>query len=181
MTPLTEAEFAAALATFERTAFRLELQPVYLEPGEAEAVRQFFSGHPQKPTESAALKAWYDQVQRQTASGKLIERVRVHEDPPTAYQQWEHWIGAWNTAAGERLSYLTRQRAREIGLLPAAGNTDWWLLDDHRLIVMNFDDDGRRISTNITDDPNLVKQAQAWRDLAVQHGIPDHPEDTVPA
>lgn len=180
-TALTEAEFGEQVLTIEHSAFRIELQPEYREPIEAETVARFVAGNPQDPTELPFMRDWYDRVRRLTREGKRIERVRIQEDPPTAYQRWERWIGSWSTAAGEHIRYLTRARAHKIGLLPAVGNTDWWLLDARRLILMGFDDVGRRIRTELTDDPAIVEQACAWRDLAVTHGVLDDPKDAVTA
>ncbi|GIG62281.1 hypothetical protein Lfu02_66530 [Longispora fulva] len=134
---------------------------------------RFLAGDPQPPTEVPELADWFTQVAKLTGQGKRIERVRVHEDPPTDYQRWERWIGTWNTGAGETIRYLTRRRAHEVGLLPAAGNFDWWLLDSHRLIVMRFDDTGHRLSNELITDPANLVQALAWRDLAVRHSTPD--------
>jgi hypothetical protein len=167
-TPITEAEFADQLRTFERAALRLELQREYVEPTERDTVSRFLRGEPQPPTEVPELRDWFEQVATLTRAGKTIARVRVHEDPPTDYQRWERWIGDWNTAAGEQITYLTREQAKEIGLLPAAGDVDWWLIDDTRLILMRFAPDGRRISNELETDPQTVAQARAWWDLAVR-------------
>jgi len=171
-TALTAEAFAAELATFRHTAFRLELQPAYREPSEAETVAKFLAGTPEPPTAVAGLREWFDQIAAQAREGKRIERVRVHEDPPTDYQRWERWIGRWNTDAGETIRYLTRRRAHEIGLLPAAGTTDWWLLDSSRLILMTFDAAGNRVHDELETDPAIVVRACAWRDLAVHHSAP---------
>lgn len=178
-TPLTDAEFGEQVLAIERSAFRLELQRQYLEPVEAETLAKFTAGAPQDPTELGFMRVWFDRIRRLSSEGKRIERVRVHDEPPTTYQRWERWIGAWNIAAGERMHYLTRTRAHEVGLLPAAGATDWWLLDGNRLIVMHFDDSGRRTNTELTTDPTAVQQACAWWDLAVRHGVLEVPTDAV--
>lgn len=177
---ISGSEFAELLRSFDHTAFRLELQREYREPEEAETLARFQAGDPQDPTEVPMLRAWYDQVRALTSAGRRIERVRVHEDPPTDYQRWERWIGRWNIAAGETMRYLTRAQAHEIGLLPAAGNADWWLLDDQRLILMRFDQDGGR-TDELTDDPELLEQARAWRDLAVRHSALEDTEDALTA
>lgn len=169
-TLLTDAQFSATLAEYERTAFRLEHQTAYTEPDEHGMVQRFLDGNPQNPTESPGLAAWFAQVAAQTAAGKTMRRVRVHDDPPTGYQRWLRWLDHWNTQAGERIDYLTRAQAEQIGLLPAAGPADWWLLDDARLIVMHFDSAHRRIRNYLETDPRIVAQACAWRDLAV-HGV----------
>lgn len=169
MNAITGAEFAAALREFDHTAFRLELQRAYSEPDEHDTVARFLAGDQHPPTEVAGLRAWFTQVAEQVRQGKRVERVRVHDDPPTDYQRWERWIGAWNTEAGETIRYMTRDRAHQIGLLPAAGNTDWWLLDSKQLIVMTFDDQGHRIRDELVTAPDRVVQACAWRDLAVHY------------
>lgn len=172
-TALNDQEFGEALRVFEHTAFRLELQPAYSEPDEHATVAKFLAGEPEPPTEILGLQAWFDQVAGQVRQGKRIERVRVHDEPPTDYQRWERWIGAWNTSAGEVIRYMTRERAREVGLLPAAGDVDWWLLDSNRLIVMRFDAAGHRLTNELVTDPQRVVRACAWRDLAVHYSTID--------
>jgi hypothetical protein len=173
MNVLTDAEFADLLQGFEHTAFRLELQRAYSEPDEHDTVARFLAGDQQEPTEVAGLRAWFAQVAQQTRQGKRIERVRVHDNPLTDYQRWERWIGAWNTEAGEAIGYMTRDRAHEIGLLPGVGTVDWWLLDSVRLIVMSFDDQGHRLTSELVTEPYRVVQACAWRDLAIHYSAPD--------
>lgn len=169
---LTDDEFAEQLRTFDHTAFRLELQPAYSEPSEHDTVAKFLAGDPEPPTDVPGLSAWFQQINELTQQGKRVERVRVHDEPPTDYQRWERWIGRWNVEAGERISYLTREKAHEIGLLPAAGDVDWWLLDSTRLILMRFDEVGHRINNELVTNPATIVQACAWRDLAVHYAAP---------
>ncbi len=179
MTVLRPAEFAAQLRDFSFTAFRLEFQRQYREAGEPEAVQKFLAGRPDPAPANPGLRDWYNQVAEQTTAGRRIERVRIHDDPPTAYQRWERWIDTWNRDAGEVIHYLTRQQAHAVGLLPAAGalipgddatgDVDWWLLDSNRLIMMRFDEVGQRIHNQLVVDPATVVKACAWRDLAVHH------------
>jgi hypothetical protein len=166
---LTAAEFEEVIHQFEHTAFRLELQTQYLEPEEDEILSAFLRGDPGDP--AAVYQTWYDQVAEHVQSGKTVERVRVHQHPPTDYQRFERWLDRWNIQAGETMRYLTWQQAHDIGLLPAAGNTDWWLLDSERLVVMHFDDDGHRIRNELITDRKAVAQACMWRDLAVHHSV----------
>lgn len=166
---LSEHEFYAELGSVTRSAFRLELQPFYFEPSEQPTVDRFLTGDPQDPTEVESLRGWYALVSRLVQGGVTVARVRVQEDPPNRYQQWERWISPWNTAAGEDMRYLTEPDAHEIGLLPAAGGSDWWLLDDTRLITMQFDREGRRVLTSLVTDPARVDQAKMWWQLAYAH------------
>jgi len=174
---LNEAEFGRLLATFEQTAFRLELQPTYTEEFENAWLARWLAGDRTPPTEVPEMAAWFEQLRALTAEGRTMTRVRVQDEPPTAYQRWENWVGIWNRAAGEHLRRMTRAKAHDVGLLPAAGENDWWLLDNSRLIVMTFDADGRRILSELVEDADAVDQACMWRDLAINHSVPD--DDTV--
>lgn len=171
MTELTADQFRDLFSTFKHSAFRLELQRQYREPDEATHVKRFIAGE-DDPEHAAWLQPWLDLIRSLVGEGKRIERVRVHDEPPTDYQRWERWSGQWNIAAGETIRYMTRQEAHSVGLLPAAGETDWWLFDSTQLVEMNFDDVGNRVSTRVTTDPQLVVQACAWRDLAVHYAAP---------
>jgi hypothetical protein len=168
---LTIEEWTEALRTFERTAFRLELQRVYAEP--ADTVERFLAGDPQPPDDVPEFRAWAAQIRALTDQGKRIERVRVHDVPPTDYQRWERWAGQQTTAAGEVIRYMSRQRAHEVGLLPEAGQDDWWLLDDDRLITMRFENNGQLMESHLVTDPDRVARACEWWDLAVRHSTPD--------
>lgn len=168
---LGEDEFYVQLGSVTQSAFRLELQPFYYEPAEQATVDRFFAGDPQDPTEVDSLKAWYALVSRLTAGGVVVARVRVQEDPPNRYQRWERWITPWNIAAGEDMRYLTEVDAHTIGLLPSAGGADWWLLDGSRLILMEFDTEGRRVRSTLITDPERIAQAKMWWQLAYTHSV----------
>lgn len=168
---LTADEFADLFGSCRYTAFRLELQRQYQEPGETELVNRYLAGDREKPP----FESWWDIISAAVAAGKRFDRVRVQDDPPTPYQRWERWAGRWNIAAGETIRYMTRQCACDSGLLPAAGTDDWWLFDSTTLALMHFDDQGYRIGTELVTDPEAVVRACAWRDLAVHHSTPDSP------
>jgi hypothetical protein len=172
VTALDDEAFAAQLRDFRSTAFRWEVQRAYRVPEEDETVARFLAGHPEPPTEVPYLREWFNLVAGHTAAGRRIARVRVHEDPPTDYQRWERWIDRWNIGAGETITYLTRSDARAAGLLPAAGDADWWLLDSARLLVMHFDDAGTRTGAELITEPAAVARAHAWWDVAARHSAP---------
>jgi pyrimidine deaminase RibD-like protein len=177
---LTQDQWAEQLRTFERTAFRLELQREYREPGEMRSIERFLAGNPQDPSEMPGFDEWCARVAAQTTAGKRRARVRIVDDPPTGSQLWEQWLDPWNTRAGEDVRYLDRAEAYEIGLLPAAGTDDWWLLDGARLVVMRFDVTGRRVENELVTDLERVTQAQQWWDLAVRHSSPPASRSSFP-
>ena len=78
----------------------------------------------------------------------------------------------WNIRAGEVLRYLPRKEAEEIGLLPAAGPADWWLLDDETLVIMRFDESGNWTGSSLDTGPASVSRARNWRELAIAHTRP---------
>ena len=169
----TEEEWAEQLQSFEHTAFRLEQQREYWEPEERATIERFIAGNPEPPDQVPEFRPWFELVARHAAERKRMERVRIHEDPPTPVQRWLRYIDPWNTKAGETIRYMTRQRAYEVGLLPALGADDWWLFDSCRLLVMRFDGHGHRVENELITDPERVVQACAWRDLAVHHSTSD--------
>lgn len=178
---ISSSEFAEALRDVARSAFRLELQPDYIEDYEQDLVNRFLSGEFCAPTEVPELAEWFNQVAEQVREGKKIDRVRVQETPPTPYQQLERWCDPWNVGAGESIGYITRPKAHEVGLLPTAGQYgDWWLIDSHALIVFTHDADGRRSQYRCTTDPAIVSQAAMWRDLAIQHSEPSEARKSPP-
>jgi hypothetical protein len=170
--PLAREDFLPAVHDFTVAAFRLELQRSYAEPEEDELYAEFLSGREDPdPEVMPELREWYERVADHVAHGRQIGRVRVQEDPPTDYQRFERALDRWNVRAGEDMRYLTVPHAFEIGLLPAAGTDDWWLLDSSRLIVMRFGDEGVRIEDEIVTDAAAVARACRWRDLAVRHSV----------
>lgn len=168
--PIDPESFIDEVLRFERSAFRLELQDRYAVDEETELYRAFLRGERPSPAATVpAFKEWYGRILDHVRAGRSVERVRVQQSPPTDYQRFERWLDQWNTDAGERIRYMTRLRAYEVGLLPDAGDTDWWLLDDARLIVMHFDGDGHQVQTELVFDDEMVRRACEWRDLALRH------------
>ena len=162
---LASEDFESLFRYYQRTAFRLEVQPFYMVEAELEPFAEFRAGSPRVPTEVPYLAAWLDQIQEITAQGRRVERVRITDDPPNDYQRWGSWVSRWNVEAGETIHELDRAVARGAGL-PLA--YDWWLFDEERLAVMEFDGQGRPLGGEIVTDDAAVLQHVAWRDLAIR-------------
>jgi hypothetical protein len=169
---ITADEFAEALRTFGASAFRLEVQPRYIEPVEQELMAKWVAGEFMAPDDVPELAAWFAQVDEQTSAGLTMTRVRIHVEPPTPYQEFEQWADPWNIRAGEQIRYRSESMARRIGLFPATEGRDWWLLDDSVVIRFAHDDEGHRLRYDRTTDGEQVAQAAAWRDLAISHSTP---------
>jgi NTP pyrophosphatase (non-canonical NTP hydrolase) len=161
-------QFGQVLATFNKSAFRFEQQPRYTVAYEREIFARYQAGYRDPSPDVPILAGWLERIREQTRNGKTTSRVRIFEEPPTEYQEWLAYLSKWNEEAGEVIHYLTRSQARDAGLLPAAGDKDWWLFDDYLLMQMSYDGEGRRIHTELTDEEGKVQQARSWRDLAVR-------------
>jgi hypothetical protein len=159
------------LRSFRRSAFRLETRSTYALGYEQADFDRFLAGSPVPPTELDWWRPWLEEIGRLTAEGKMVSRVRVLDDPPSDYQRWEMWAAPWHSRAGERIGYVSRREARLAGL-PAWTGNDWWLLDDERVIHMQFTDDGAMEKRTISDDPGTVARYIEWRDLAVRIATP---------
>lgn len=165
MRPLTWTEFDAELASIRNSAWRLETQPFYAMQHEAADFERWRDGKPDSPWGIPWWRAWLDQVHAQTAAGKTVSRVRYLEDPPTPYQQWLVWAQPAYTEAGEDMRYVRRSVAEAAGL---PSGIDFWLLDDTRVIVMEFSEPGLISRLTLITDPGEVARYRAWRDLAVR-------------
>jgi len=167
-TALTDGQFAQELSSYRKSAFRLELQPVYTVGSERELFETFRAGRPESPVTREGFRAYYRQVREKTDAGIRTERVRLADDPPTEYQRWIRYMDRWNIEAGEIIHYLPRATAQRVGLTGAFDGCDWWLLEDSRLIQLTFDNQGRLTSIDLTTDDTDLRQARAWRDLAIR-------------
>lgn len=163
---LTDDEIGAEFSKPWRRARRVELQPAYSVAGERAAFDHFLSGSKGPAPEVEGTREWLDRAVKLQAEGIHVERIRIHRDPPTAYQRWLRILGEQYIAAGDRIDYLTEQQADRAGLL-APGARDWWLFDNDRILLFTHDEQGRNIRTElITEKPELAR-AHAWWDLAV--------------
>ena len=165
---VTEEEFAAELRSFRTSAFRLETREHYAVTFERNAFQRFLDGSPLPPERLDWWRAWLDDMRELTRQGKTIGRVRVLSDPPSDYQRWEMWGTPWHVEAGEQILYLPHREAACAGI-PL--DRDWWLLDDERLIIMQFADDDQPGEKMLTTDPKLVAEHRRLRDLAVHHAV----------
>jgi hypothetical protein len=166
--PISDGEYGDMLATFKRSAFRLEMRDFYAIGEERTDYVAFLAGVPRMPDQVGWWKQYLDGVANQTRQGKTRSRVRVLADPPTDYQQWMLWADPWYAEAGEDIRYLPVRKAYESGLPDA----DWWLLDGERAVILAFDDDGHIEQRTLVTDPVLITHYRLWRALAIRDSVP---------
>ncbi|QXE37097.1 hypothetical protein KQY30_25645 [Streptomyces sp. GMY02] len=155
--------FADLLRAVEHTAVHLELRDTYDMGNETAGFDAWKQGHRLDPSDRASWwRPWLDLVQEVTAKGVLIRRARVISEPPSEYIRYEHSFTFTNVAAGEEVRWLPRGSASDI-VLP---DHDFWLFDG-RLVQFNiFDDAGRWIRTDQTEDSTAATRcATAFEDV----------------
>jgi hypothetical protein len=135
----------ALFETVERSAFRLEPLP-----------------RTGPPVDPVLHLPWFDAVRRAVDAGRVVQRVRVVDRPPTPYQRFELSLTPFHAQAGEEVRFLTAPVARDLSLPPV----DFWLLDDRRVVTL--DDAGAQV----TADPAVVQRMRRYREVAWRHAVP---------
>ena len=162
---LTPGEFGALWDTFQHTAFKFETRDRYNVPSERESLQRFLDG---QPDPDRATRPWLARMKSATTDGKRVERVRVVSEPHSDYVRWLLAGTPLNTAAGEDIRYLPRQRASDLGL----PDHDFALFDSAQVVLLNFDADDRPLQHELVTDPGIVLRHCQWRDAAWHHAMP---------
>lgn len=157
-------EWATYFENFKRSAWRLETQPTYTMPNEADLFVRFLAGEP-KP--DGFNFEWEARVRNNVTSGKAMGRVRVVRRPFSNYtlSQFSRSIPG-NISAGEdiRILDLTNKDVE----LP---NQDFWLFDESVVVHLNFRPDGTLQDRELVESPDLAKYLK-WRDVAIVESVP---------
>lgn len=158
------APFAELFDAYQHTAVRLEIKDRYAaSPAEIEAARKFRAG---EPDDRAWHRPWLDAVRRRTAQGKTMQRVRVVTLPLSAYAAFSFHNVLNNIEAGENIRYLVREDAAG---LPGY---DYWVFDDARLCVLQFDAADILLGAELTEDPDVVRAHRKHFDDAWSRSVP---------
>jgi hypothetical protein len=144
----------ALFDTVARSAFRLETLPL--------------TGQPVDAQDLAWHLPWFGPIRRAVDGGRVVQRVRVIDRPPTPYQRFELSLAPFHEDAGEDLRILGAPAARELGLPPL----NFWLLDDQRVVSLEIGDDGTFGGSQVTADRAVLNRMRRLRDLAWRHATP---------
>lgn len=148
-------EFSEVLATAEHSAVHLEMRDVYNVDSEREEFAAWRDGFRYNLADrSSWWRPWLDLMQETIARGVVVRRARIVSEPVSAYIRYEYDGTFANVAAGEQVRWLPRRRATGIAL---PGN-DFWLFDDHTVVVNHFTGDGQSAGPEvIRNAPDLAK------------------------
>lgn len=143
---------------FTRHAFRLETLDAYDVGDDGADVTRYLRGESEPDPERKG--AWLARLRAEQAAGKVRQRVHVLRSPLSDYLRYEcEWGYLQNVAAGEDVRILDQaERAH-----PAALDIDhdFWLLDDHVVVGMHYDERGQFVGAEILDDTELSRYRAA--------------------
>ncbi|HVQ94516.1 MAG TPA: hypothetical protein VMU51_25990 [Mycobacteriales bacterium] len=165
---LNDPIFARQFQEFKWTAFRLETLQSYAVEYERVDYRRFITGRPRRVP--SGIGPWVEQVAAGTAMGKRFQRVHLVRKPLTDYIRFEcAWSYRDAVSAGEDVRIVPLD---EESWPPELPRDDFWLFDARRLVALAYGPDGSFDWGEVTDSPERVRAAIAWRDRAVQMSVP---------
>ncbi|HEY7145263.1 MAG TPA: hypothetical protein VH637_13540 [Streptosporangiaceae bacterium] len=164
MEPLTYQDFKAVTRN-SRRAFHLEQRDTYSVGAEDEPFGRWLRG---EADDYAWHQDWLSFVREATATGVQVQRARLVSIPHTDYTRWGLAMSRLNAEAGEDIRYLPRSQARDIDCPPE----DYWLMDDDKLVLSIFSEDGRTGGFARENDPGLLRQCVFVRDRVWDRAIP---------
>ncbi|TDQ05809.1 DUF6879 family protein [Labedaea rhizosphaerae] len=158
-------DFAALFDTVRRSSWRWECQGFYaIDAGELDS---WLAGEAVPST--AEDEAWEEYVRGLRAAGIPFERLRVLADPPTDYERWMLAVTDRSLDIGEDVRWVDRSVVARLGDAPAY---DYYIFDDDRVLLLEFDDVKNLTGLVLDDGPDVVARHQRWRDIVWPHAVP---------
>jgi hypothetical protein len=150
---------------FARSAWRLELHPVYTMPQEAENISRWRAGE-RLPEDH--WSPWMERVSEYRASGRRIGRVHVVCRPLSEYLRFEFdWYYRPHVRAGEDIRILDLTDKPDPGL----ADHDFWLFDEQQVVQMLYRPDGTQIGRELVEHPDIEAYIN-WRDTVCAAAVP---------
>lgn len=166
---LSSGEFNEIFRSAQFSVFRLEALDHYWVADDGRY--QAFSRGLPRPEVTPLKSDWLDIVAKTAGAG--TEWVRVHViDELSSYVRFElEWGYPGNVRAGERI-YILDSSAH--GGRSAWPTRDFWLIDNHSVVWMDYDVDGRIVNRELSTDPEVISVCQVQRDTALGSATPLH-------
>lgn len=157
-------ELGALLGSFNAVSWRWECRGDY-SAIDAALLQRWRDGLGRDPEID---KPWVDYVRDLRRRGIRFERARLLADPVPEYQRCILDFTYMNVDAGEDIRWLPHAVAEHVG----APTHDFYLFDDTRVVVLDFDEVGLLSGLRSTTDVETVSQHRCWRDLIWAHAEP---------
>ena len=162
---VTDPKFRQLFTNVRRSWFRLETLQHYDAISERDSFAAFRRGEPIDTTPGP----WQEMIRLHVAEGRQLTRVHVIEEPLSDYLRFELEVYAPSVDAGE-----------DVRLIPTPSGTwpkgvprhDYWLFDDQRLWLMDYDANDAFQAARLNDEPAVIEQHRQWRDTALAQSIP---------
>jgi hypothetical protein len=158
-------DFEDLFRTFEHSAFHLEVEDAYHTPHESEPFQKFLAG---ERDDFEWHRPWLDLVQKATATGRQVERIRIVTVPHVDYTRWGLTVAPLNIEAGEDIRWLPRHIVKGAEVTA----DDFWLIDRQRVVFTVFTPDGTFSGGAETVDPAIVERCNRVRDALWPVAIP---------
>ena len=150
---------------FQRSAWRLELHPVYVVPQEEATLTRWRAG---ERLSSDYWSPWMDHVAGHLKVGRSVGRVHVVRRPLSEYLRFEfEWYYQRHVKAGEDIRILDLTGKPDPGL----PDHDFWLFDEARVVKMLYRPDGTQTGRELVENPNLDDYI-GWRNIALAGAVP---------
>lgn len=167
---MTPDDFDAHFNRFTSTVFRLETMQYYA--GEDEQVEALRRGLPRKER-SVRTSRWLARIAVTTVgNGKQWQRVRVVEEPLTAYTEHEMQSYVESQAAGEEVRIASRTAHPVLASL----HREFQLFDAGTpgvfALLMEYDTQGGFVDADLVTSPRILQEFEAERDLALRWSVP---------
>ncbi|MGH3713754.1 MAG: DUF6879 family protein [Micromonosporaceae bacterium] len=150
--------------SFEHDAFRLETLPAYAVDNERAEFAHFLATGELNILDD---DPWLRRIRRCRNTGRSIARVHVVEQPLTDYLRYEFAAYHRNVAAGEEVSILDLTGQPNPGL----PRQDFWLFDESRVVLMDYDADGRQLVREFLGETDPTPYVR-WKRLALERAEP---------
>lgn len=164
ITDLADPAFGRLFTGVRRSWFRLETLQSYDVPYERDDLRRFLRGDPI----ATAQGPWQAMIREHVLAGRGLARVHVIEEPPTDYVRYELQAYSPNVDAGEDVRLIPIGRGDWPTGVP---QHDYWLFDDERLWLIDYDPAGSFKAARLVDDPTALARHRHWRDAALAASV----------
>jgi hypothetical protein len=91
------------------------------------------------------MKEWWDFIRLKVSEGVKMERVRLITQPITEYVQTELRVHAKSALYGDSIKTINEKDF-------LVGLSDFWLVDDKIVLLMNYDSQGHYLSFDVKED-----------------------------
>jgi hypothetical protein len=162
---IADPEFGALFTGVRRSWFRLETLQRY----DVEYERAEFAAFLRGGQLGSEPGPWQAMIREHVAARRQLSRVHVIEEPLSDYIRYELHAYEPNVKAGEDVRVIPIHRGTWPAGLP---RHDFWLFDDERLWIMDYDPAGAFQAARLIADPASVRQHRQWRDTALAHSTP---------